>query len=95
MITRIFCLIFLCGLQLQAFAQTQKNSEIPITTLYPVIESQGEKSVRVQKIEITNTQTIISFVHTNLSQGEMWIQIMPSIKIIGAFGKRTFKFIKA
>ncbi len=93
-VTKIIIFFFLIGLSSPILAQGSFTEQGSVTTLYPTIESQGEKSVRVQKIEISNTYTIVSFVHTNLSQGEMWIQIMPSIKIIGAFGKRTFKFIK-
>ena len=87
---RKYFIIFLFQLlQIEIFGQ----SKPPLVTLAPSMEGQGEKSVRVQKIEITDAFTIVSFVHTNLSN-TMWIQIMPSIKIIGAFGKRTFKFIK-
>jgi len=93
-VIKIIIYFFLIGFCHLILAQNQITEQGSITTLNPSVESQGERSVRVQKIEITKSYTIVSFVHTNLSQGEMWIQIMPSIKIIGAFGKRTFKFIK-
>jgi OOP family OmpA-OmpF porin len=103
------CLLFLAwGIGQSGFAQnptysTPNGSQDKAdnrTTFYPRIDKSNLSELRILKVQITTTQTIVSLVHTNTRPAtpdpvDNWIELMPRIQIIAAGGRKTYKFIKA
>ncbi|MBC8111574.1 MAG: OmpA family protein [Verrucomicrobia bacterium] len=90
-----YCLLYSVFVSAQT---TPVQTPYPRTTLYPMTDKQTTSPIKILKIDITETQTVVSFVYANTRATSLadsnWISIMPQIELIAAHGKRRFKFIK-
>jgi len=65
-----------------------------IITYYPKVDKQGTSSVTIQKIDIRDNDTEISFSYNNdFPNDSGYIEIDPHMSIIAVGGRRIFKFL--
>ena len=83
-------LLFLTGLLACQIINAQ------IITYNPKVESQVSPSLSIQKVNIKDSVTEISFLYIdNFSNGKGNIYIDPQIKVMAVGGRRIFKFLRA
>jgi hypothetical protein len=73
------------------------NTTFSQVILNPPITKQDEYSIKLDKIEITEYNTILYFTHTSAQEytNGGWVRIEPNITIKETYGLRKYKLIKA